>query len=218
MPVQDWMSKDLVTIDEDTSIMKASKVMKQNDIQHLPVLSKGRLVGIVSDRDLKEATPSKATTLDIHEMYYLLDKIVVKSLMAKALVTIAPGDTVEKAAAVMLKQHISALPVVDAQGSLAGILTKGDVFRAFVSISGIYQGPLALGLELPDEPGYIKQVTDVIRERGGRIASIMTRYEGAPEGFKRVYIRAKDVKDERALQKELESKHKILYYFNEKVD
>ncbi len=218
MPVQDWMSKDLVTIDEDTSIMKASKVMKQNDIQHLPVLSKGRLVGIVSDRDLKEATPSKATTLDIHEMYYLLDKIVVKSLMPKTLFTITPGDTVEKAAAVMLKHHISALPVIDVQGGLAGILTKGDVFRAFVSISGIYQGPLAMGLELPDQPGYIKQVTDVIREHGGRIASIMTRYEGAPEGFKRVYIRAKEVKDEKALQKELESKHKVLYYFNEKVD
>jgi acetoin utilization protein AcuB len=218
MPVQDWMSKDLVTIDEDTSIMKASKVMKQNNIQHLPVLSKGTLVGMVSDRDLKEATPSKATTLDIHEMYYLLDKIVVKSLMSKKLFTITPGDTVEKAAAVMLKNHISALPVVDAKGALAGILTKGDVFRAFVSISGIYQGPLAMGLELPDQPGYIKQVTDVIREQGGRIASIMTRYEGAPEGFKRVYIRAKEVKDEKALQKDLESKHKILYYFNEKVD
>jgi acetoin utilization protein AcuB len=218
MPVQDWMSKDLVTVDEDTSIMKASKVMKQNDIQHLPVLRKGRLVGIVSDRDLKEATPSKATTLDIHEMYYLLDKIVVKSLMSKTLFTIAPGDTVEKAAAVMLKNHISALPVVDARGALAGILTKGDVFRAFVSISGIYQGPLAMGLELPDQPGYIKQITDVIREHGGRIASIMTRYEGAPEDFKRVYIRAKDVKDEKALRNGLESKHKILYYFNEKVD
>jgi acetoin utilization protein AcuB len=218
MPVQDWMSKDLITIDEDTSIMKASKVMRQNNIQYLPVLRKGRLVGIVSDRDLKEATPSKATSLDIHEMYYLLDKIVVKSLMPKTLFTITPGDTVEKAAAVMLKHHISALPVVDAKGGLAGILTKGDVFRAFVSISGIYQGPLAMGLELPDQPGYIKQVTDVIREHGGRIASIMTRYEGAPEGFKRVYIRAKEVKDEQALQKELESKHKILYYFNEKVD
>jgi acetoin utilization protein AcuB len=218
MPVQDWMSKDLVTIDAETSIMKASRVMKQNDIQHLPVLSKGRLVGIVSDRDLKEATPSKATTLDIHEMYHLLDTILVKSLMAKQLQTIAPGDTVEKAAAVMLKHHISALPVVDPQGALAGILTKGDVFRAFVSISGIYQGPLALGLELPDQPGYIKQVTDVIREHGGRIASIMTRYEGAPEGFKRVYIRAQAVKDEKALQKELESKHKILYYFIEKID
>jgi acetoin utilization protein AcuB len=218
MPVKDWMSKDLVTIDADTSIMKASRVMKKNEIQHLPVLSKGILTGIVSDRDLKEATPSKATTLDIHEMYHLLDTIKVKSLMPKRLFTITPGETVEKAAAVMLKRHISALPVVDAQGTLAGIITKGDIFRAFVSISGIYQGPLAMGLELPDQPGYIKQVTDVIREHGGRIASIMTRYEGAPEGFKRVYIRAKEVKDEQALQKELESKHKILYYFIEQVD
>jgi len=218
MPVQDWMSKDLVTVDADTSIMKASKVMKQNNIQHLPVMSQGRLAGIVSDRDLKEATPSKATTLDIHEMYHLLDTITVKSLMPKHLFTITPRETVEKAAAVMLKQHISALPVVDAQGALAGIITKGDIFRAFVSISGIYQGPLAMGLELPDQPGYIKQVTDVIREHGGRIASIMTRYEGAPEGFKRVYIRAKEVKNEKALQKELESKHRILYYFIEKVD
>jgi len=218
MPVKDWMSKDLVTIDEDTSIMKASKVMKQNDIQHLPVLKKGRLVGIISDRDLKDATPSKATTLDIHEMYYLLDKIVVKSLMAKKLFTIAPDETVEKAAAVMLKHHVSALPVVDADRALAGIITKGDIFRAFVSVSGIYQGPLAMGLELPDQPGTIKQVTDVIRAHGGRIASILTAYEGVPEGFRRVFIRAKQVKNEKALRQELESQHKVLYYFNEKVD
>jgi acetoin utilization protein AcuB len=218
MPVQDWMSQNLVTIEEDTSIMKASKVMKQNNIQHLPVLRKSRLVGIVSDRDLKEATPSKATALDIHEMYYLLDTITVKSLMPKNLFTITPGETVEKAAAVMLKHHVSALPVVDAQGALAGIITKGDIFRAFVSISGIYQGALAMGLELPDQPGYIKQVTDVIRVHGGRIASIMTRYEGAPAGFKSVYIRAQNVKDEKALRKELESKHKVLYYFHETAD
>src|SRR4030042_315438 len=179
MPVKDWMSKDLVTIEEDTSIMKASKIMKQKNIQHLPVLSQGRLVSIVSDRDLKEAAPSKATALDIHEMYYLLDKVTVKSLMPKQLYTIAPGDTVEKAAAVMLKHHISALPVVDAKSALAGIITKGDIFRAFVSISGIHQGALAMGLELPDQPGSIKNVTDVIRAHGGRILSILTECEGA---------------------------------------
>ena len=183
MPVKDWMSQDLVTVEEDTSIMKASRIMKQNNIQHLPVLSQGRLVGIVSDRDLKEATPSKATTLDIHEMYYLLDKVTVKSLMPKHLYTIAPGDTVEKAAAVMLKHHISALPVVDAQGALAGIITKGDIFRAFVSISGIHQGALAMGFELPDQPGSIKTVTDVIRAHGGRIASILTRLRRRPGGL-----------------------------------
>ena len=218
MPVKDWMSQDLVTVEEDTSIMKASKIMKQNNIQHLPVLSKGRLVGIVSDRDLKEATPSKATTLDIHEMYYLLDKVTVKSLMPKHLYTIAPGDTVEKAAAVMLKHHISALPVVDDKGALAGIITKGDIFRAFVSISGIHQGALAMGFELPDQPGSIKTVTDVIRTHGGRIASILTGYEGAPEGFRQVFIRAKDIKDEKALVKELEAKSKVLYFIHEKVD
>jgi acetoin utilization protein AcuB len=218
MPVKDWMSKDLITIDEDTSIMKASKVMKQNEIQHLPILRQGRLVGIVSDRDLKEATPSKATMLDIHEMYYLLDKILVKSLMSKDLVTISPGATVEKAAAIMLKRRISALPVLDENGVLTGIITKGDIFRAFVSVSGIYQGPLAMGVELPDQAGYIKQVTDLIRAHGGRIASIVTRYEGAPEGFKFAYIRAKQVKDEKALRHELESKHKVVYFFNETVD
>jgi len=218
MPVQDWMSKDLVTIDENTSIMKASKVMKQNKIQHLPVLRKERLVGIVSDRDLKEATPSKATTLDIHEMYYLLDKVLVKSLMPKHLYTIAPGDTVEKAAAVMLKHHISALPVVDAKDALAGIITKGDIFRAFVSISGIHQGALAMGFELPDQPGSIKTVTDVIRAHGGRIASILTGYEGAPEGSRQVFIRAKDIKDEQTLLKELEAKSTVLYFIHEQAD
>src|SRR5271157_6610100 len=126
------MSKDLITVDEDGSIIKASKLMKQNRVRHLPVLRKGRLVGIVSDRELKEATPSKATTLDIHEMYHLLDNIKVQSLMPKQLYTIGPEQTVEKAAAIMLKHNISALPVVDSKGGLEGIISKGDIFEAFV--------------------------------------------------------------------------------------
>ncbi len=218
MPVRDFMSKDLVTVDEEASIIKASKLMKQNKVRHLPVLRKGRLQGIVSDRDLKEATPSKATTLDIHEMYYLLDRITVKSLMPKHLFTIAPGETVEKAAAVMLNKNISALPVVDQQGALQGIISKGDIFRAFVSISGICHAPLAIGLELEDRPGTVKAVTDLIRAHGGRIASILSGYGGAPESFLRVYIRTREVKDEEALRKDLESKNRILYYIHEKLD
>ncbi len=218
MPVQDWMSKELITIEEDASIMKASKLMKQNNIKHLPVLTKGRLVGIISDRDLKEAQPSKATTLDIHELYYLLDEVKIKSLMSPRLFTITPMETVEKAAAIMLKHNISALPVVNPQGGLEGIITKGDVFRSFVSISGIYQAELAMGFELEDRPGSIAEVTNVIRAYGGRIASILTAYEGAPEGFRRVYIRAREVKNEEALLKELESKYKVLYNIHEKME
>jgi acetoin utilization protein AcuB len=212
------MSRDLITVDEDASIMKASKLMKQNDIQHLPVLRKGRLVGIISDRDLKEAQPSKATTLDVHELYYLLEKVKVKTLLGSRLFTITPGETVEKAAAVMLKHNISALPVVNPKGELEGIITKGDIFRTFVSISGIYQAELALGFELEDRPGSIAEVTSVIRAHGGRIASILTGYEDATPGFRHVYIRAKEVKDEESMFKELESNYKVLYRIHDKMD
>jgi acetoin utilization protein AcuB len=218
MPVKDWMSKSLITIDEDDSIMRASKIMKANDIQHLPVLRKGQLTGIVSDRDLKEAQPSQATTLDIHEMYYLLDKIKVKHIMPKQLYTIFAEETVEKAAAVMLKHNISALPVVNPGGQMEGIITKGDIFRAFVSISGINQAELAMGFELEDRPGSIKEVTDVIRSYGGRLASILIGYERAPAGYRHVFIRAREVNDEPALRQELQGKVKILYFTHDKVD
>jgi acetoin utilization protein AcuB len=212
------MSTKLITVEAGDSIMKASRLMKDNNIQHLPVLKKGRLAGIVSDRDLKEASPSKATTLDIHELYYLLDKITVGSVMPSQLFTVAPDATVEKAAAVMLNHNISSLPVVNADGGLEGIITKGDIFRAFVSISGIYQGDLAMGFELEDRPGSIKEVTDIIRAHGGRLTSILTGYEWAPPGFRHLYIRARDVKDDQALQQELGRKAKILYFFHETVD
>ena len=218
MPVRELMSKKLITVTVDDTIMKASKLMRENSIQHLPVLKNGALAGIVSDRDLKEASPSKATALDIHELYYLLDKITVGTVMPTRIFTIAPADTVEKAAAVMLKHNISALPVVNPEGGLEGIITKGDIFRAFVSISGIYQGEWAMGFELADQPGSIKEITDVIRAHGGRIASILTGYEWAPPGFRHVYIRARDLTDEKALQQELGSKVKILYFLHEKVD
>jgi acetoin utilization protein AcuB len=218
MPVQDYMTKDLITVDEGASILKASKLMKQNNISHLLVMRQGRLVGIISDRELKEATPSKATTLDIHEMYYLLDQVTVQSLMAKKLYTITPEATVEKAAAIMLQHNISALPVVDENGALQGIIAKGDIFRAFVCISGINQAPMALGLLLKDESGSIKEVTDVIKAHGGQIGSILTGYEGAPDGFRKVFIRARQVRDEPALRQELESNHKILYFIHEGLD
>jgi acetoin utilization protein AcuB len=218
MPVQDYMSRNLITVDEDASILKASKLMKQNDIRHLPVLRKGRLVGIVSDRELKEAAPSKATLLDIHEMYHLLDQVTIKGLMPKKMYTIGPEATVEKAAAVMLSRNISALPVVDEKGSLMGIIAKGDIFRAFVSISGINTAPLAMGFVLKDEPGSIKEVTDIIRGHGGRLASILTGYEGVRQGFRKVFIRALEVKDEVALRKALEAKHEIIYFLHERVN
>ena len=205
MLVKDWMSKDPVTINDDTSMMKAIHLMKQNRFRRLPVLHEGRLVGIVSDRDLKEASPSKATTLDVHELYYLLAELHVKDIMTRDPVTVAPEDTVERAAQLMLENTISGLPVVDDQGKVVGILTQSDVFRAFMHITGILQGGVQFALRLEDRPGLIKEVVDLLRGRGARFISLLTSATSAQEGYRDVFIRVKNLtpEDVEAARKEL---------------
>ncbi len=213
MLVKDWMSKDPITITDDTSMMKAIHLMKQNRFRRLPVLQEGRLVGIVSDRDLKEASPSKATTLDVHELYYLLAELQVKDIMSRDPVTVSPEDTVEHAAQIMLENTISGLPVVTDQGDVVGILTQSDVFRAFMHITGILQGGVQFALRLEDRPGLIKEVVDLLRSRGARFVSLLTSYTSAQEGYRDIYLRVKNLSPEaiEAAEKELNIPHDVLY-------
>jgi acetoin utilization protein AcuB len=118
----------------------------------------------------------------------------------------------------MLDYNISALPVVDQEGKLKGIVTKGDLFRGLIAISGIHQAQLQLGLEVEDRPGAVKKVTDLIRTQGGRIVNITTHYDEAPEGFQHFYIRCKEVENEEALCEDLGKNFKILYRTHYKVD
>jgi acetoin utilization protein AcuB len=213
MLVKDWMSKDPITITDDTSMMKAIHLMKQNRFRRLPVLQEGRLVGIVSDRDLKEASPSKATTLDVHELYYLLAELQVKDIMSRDPVTVSPDDTVEHAAQIMLENTISGLPVVTDHGDVVGILTQSDVFRAFMHITGILQGGVQFALRLEDRPGLIKEVVDLLRDRGARFVSLLTSFTSAQEGYRDIYIRVKNLSPEaiEAAEKELDIPHEVLY-------
>ena len=193
MLVKDWMSKDPITINDDTSMMKAIHLMKQNRFRRLPVLQEGRLVGIVSDRDLKEASPSKATTLDVHELYYLLSELQVKDIMTRDPITVSPDDTVEHAAQLMLENTISGLPATDEKGAVVGILTHSDVFRAFMHITGILQGGVQFALRLEDRPGLIKEVVDLLRSKGARFVSLLTSYTSAQEGYRDIYLRVKNL-------------------------
>ena len=113
MLIKDWMAKNPVTITEDTSMIKAIHIMKERRFRRLPVVAQGKLVGMVTDRDLKEASPSKATTLDVHELYYLLAELQVQEIMSRNPVSVSQDDTVERAAQIMLEHTISGLPVVD---------------------------------------------------------------------------------------------------------
>jgi acetoin utilization protein AcuB len=213
MLVKGWMTSDIMTIDEDTSMMKASQIMKENNIRRLPVMHKGKLVGMVTDRDIKEASPSKATTLDVHELYYLLSELKVKDIMSKNVITIGPEDTVEKAAVIMLEHRISGLPVINEKGKLVGIITQGDVFKVLVSLTGIYRGGIQFAFNLEDRPGSIKEVGDMIRKHGGRMVSILTSYDMCDEGCRHVYIRIKDIPEDqlKALTEDLDKNFIMLY-------
>ena len=164
MLIKDWMSKTPVTVKPATSIMKAAKLMKENGFRRLPVIDDdGRLVGIVSDRDIKEASPSKATTLDMHELYYLLSEIKAGDIMTKTVITVGPDDTVEKAAVLMLRHNVGGMPVVDAKGLVVGVITDSDIFKVLVSITGVLSGGIQLAFELPNVAGSLKTILDDIQ-------------------------------------------------------
>jgi acetoin utilization protein AcuB len=189
MLVKNWMSKPAITIDEDESMYEAIKLLKNHNIKMLPVMEKGKLVGIITDRDLKRASASDAITLEIHELLYLISKIKIKEIMTKNPITVPQDCTVEETAEILLKHNISGVPVVDQYHDVVGTITQNDLFRILISLTGAERRGIQFGIEVEDRPGSIKEVTDIIREYGGRMASILTSYDMAPEGFRRVYVR-----------------------------
>jgi len=199
MLVKNWMSKTVITIDLDESMQDATKLLKQHKISMLPVMKKGDLVGIVTDRDLKRASASNATTLEIHELLALLSNIKVKHIMTKDPITVPFDYTVEETAEVLLKNVISGVPVVDNEGKLVGTITKRDLFRVLISLTGIGTKGIQFAFQLEDRAGSIKEVTDIIRNFGGRMVSILTSYARVPKGYRKVYIRTYGIERSRLL-------------------
>jgi acetoin utilization protein AcuB len=215
------MTTDVVSIDEETSMMKASIIMKERKIRSLPVVNKkGKVIGIVSDRDLKDAAPSKATTLDVYELNYLLSSMKIKDIMTKNVVSVRPDETVEFAAILMLENRISSLPVLNSNDKLVGIITQTDVFKVLISITGVYTGGIQFAFSLEDRPGSLKEAADVIRSHGGRIISILSTRETAEPGRRNVYMRCSTLPDEMlgTLVKELEEKFVVLYSSKDLID
>jgi len=189
MLVKNWMSKNVIAIAKEDSMHHAMGLLKKNNIRMLPVLQGGRLAGILTDRDIKKASASDATTLEIHELFYLLAKIKVKDIMTRNPVTVAPDWTVEETAELLLQNKISGAPVLDDGQAVVGVITQSDIFRVLISLTGIRTGGIQFGFQLADRPGSIKEVADIIRACGGRMVSILTSYDSVPDGFRNVYIR-----------------------------
>lgn len=197
MLVQEWMTKEVLSISPDTSMMKASRLMKDKKIRRLPVVDEGmRVVGIISDRDIKEASPSKATTLDMHELYYLLAELRVKDIMTKKPVCAQGLDSVEGVALIMMERGFGGMPVVDDEGRLVGIITESDIFRVLVTITGVQSGGMQLAFELPNRRGTLRPILDALRERGGAVISVLTSINADDAPTRKVYIRLRPLSEE----------------------
>ena len=193
MLVKNWMNKEVFPVSVEDSMADAIALMKKNDAQMLPVMKGSKLVGIITDRDLKKASASDATTLEVHELLYLLSKLKIKAIMSKNPITVPLDFTVEEAAEVLLLNKISGAPVVDHEGRVVGTIDKEALFKVLISLTGIEKRGVEFAFQVEDRPGSVKEVADVIRKYGGRMASILTAYEGAPEGYRKVYIRMYNV-------------------------
>lgn len=139
MLVRDWMTINPVAVDRTTSVAEAAKLMREGRFRRLPVLDKGVLVGIVSDRDLKGAAPSQATTLSVYEIAPLLERLTVERIMTSPVITVSPDDPIEVAALLMEEHKLTGLPVLDGD-ALVGVLSVGDLLVAFVDLLELRQG------------------------------------------------------------------------------
>ena len=213
MLVRNWMNPTVISIEAQASMAEALNLLKENQIKTLPVFDRETLVGVVTDRDLKRASASDATLLEIHELLHALTRIKVRDIMSRKPITIPDTYTVEEAAEVLRDHHISGAPVMDAKGRMVGMISQNDLFNALMSLTGVKRRGIHLAFEVEDRPGSIKDLTDIIRRYDGRMASILSCYDRAPQGFRHVYIRAYQVDRDKigAMLEELKSTAKLRY-------
>jgi len=131
--VKDWMTSDVTTVEPETLMLEAHRLMRSKKIRRLPVVSQNKIVGIITRSDVREAEPSQASSLNVWEINYLLNKLEVNDVMTKDVLTIQPDDTIKTAASLMNDIKIGALPVVNNHAELVGIITESDILRVLIA-------------------------------------------------------------------------------------
>ncbi|MHC5268141.1 CBS and ACT domain-containing protein [Enterococcus sp. LJL98] len=173
MSVKDFMSTQLITVSPTTPIFDAVDLMKQHKIHRLPVVEGDQLVGLITEGVIQEALPSKATSLSVYEVNYLLNKTIVKDIMIKKVETIGPKALLEDAIAQMRKNNVGVLPVIEGE-KLVGIITNNDIFDAFLKITGYYAGGTRISLAVEkDHPGILAEITKVLAEKELSILTVV---------------------------------------------
>jgi acetoin utilization protein AcuB len=213
MLVKNWMRQPAITIDADDVVTDAATLLREHEIRMLPVMRKGKLVGIITDRDINIASASDVPFENMDNDSDLLSDIKINTIMTSDPVTVPYDYTLEETVEKFLVQNISGLPVVNEQQNVLGVITRSDLFHLILILTGFGKKGLQIALDVEDRPGCLKKITDIIRDYDGRIASILSTQERADKGHRRLYIRVFDI-DQPGLQhlrKILKEKTTLLY-------
>src|SRR5512138_3938049 len=166
MFVGERMSRPVISVSPDEPINEVLAMFKEEHIRRAPVMKDGKLVGIVSERDLLNASPSPVTTLIVWEMNYLISKVTVKNVMTKKVITVERDTPIEEAARIMADKKIGGLPVVSAD-KVVGIITETDLFKMFLELMGARQKAARVTATIAERPGELAKVTKAITSNGG---------------------------------------------------
>ena len=179
MLVRKKMKKDLVTITKDERMTVARKILKEKNIRHLPVVDGKKLIGLVTNMDIRKAEASPATSLEIRELHYLLDKLTVGEIMTRNVITISPDISIEEATILLHDNKIGCLPVVE-DGNLVGIITENDVMEILIEVLGMKEKGSRLEVVVDDKPGALADITRIIKESNVNITSVVTDISDEP--------------------------------------
>lgn len=175
MYVRSRMTANPFTLAPESTVAEAFELMRNKKIRRVPVVKNGKLIGIISERQLLEVSPSPATSLSVFEINYLLSKTKIESIMTKKVITVGPDNLLEEAALKMREHDVGGLPVVDDDGKVVGIITETDIFDSFLEILGrkdVNSSRIAIEID-EDKPGILAQVAGIIAGYGINITHLV---------------------------------------------
>jgi acetoin utilization protein AcuB len=202
MRIRDVMSTNVVAVDEKTSIHDARKIMEAHNIRRLPVMKKDKLIGLVTEHMLLEASPSPATALSIHELHYLLAKMTVKDIMVKKLFTISPDMPPEEAMQLGQEMGYGGFPVVE-DGRLVGVVTESDIVRLMTRVLGVSKKGKRITIKASNEFGNMQKIMNILDKNKTVLLSLMSLKE--PEEEERLIVLRLESENAEPIAKELKS-------------
>jgi acetoin utilization protein AcuB len=181
------MTANPYTIEKEASITDAVALMHEKGLRRLPVVQNGKAVGIITKGDIQTVSPTKATTLSIYEVNYLLSKTSVADVMTKDVITVSPDALLEDSAVLMRDNQVSGLVVVDDDDNVVGIITESNIFDAFIEMFGMNKKGTRISVEVSDKTGVLAEISAIFTKHGANILNMVVYSSGTGNAVEIVF-------------------------------